>query len=49
MPGTQRLCALAADEVGTVEYWLWLEGCDENCINVVQSRDVALQFGFAGA
>lgn len=48
-PGSSRLCTLSADEVGTVEYWLWLEGCDENCINVVQSRDVALQLGFAGA
>ena len=48
-PGNARLCTLAADEIGTVEYWLWLEGCDENCINVVQSRDVALQLGFAGA
>ena len=49
IPGTLSLCMLSADEVGTVEYWLWLEGCDENCINVVQSRDVALQLGFAGA
>ena len=47
-PGTSLLCTLAADEVGSVEYWLYLEGCDENCINVVQSRDVALQLGFAG-
>ena len=48
-PGTVSLCTLGADEVGTVEYWLWLEGCDVNCINAVQSRDVALQLGFAGA
>lgn len=48
-PGLTRLCTLGAEEVGAVEYWLYLEGCDENCINVVQSRDVALQLGFAGA
>ena len=47
--GAAKLCTLLADEVATVEYWLYLEGCDENCINVVQSRDVALQLGFAGA
>ena len=49
LAGTSPLCFLEQDEVGTVEYWLYLEGCDENCINAVQSRDVALQLGFAGA
>ncbi len=49
IPGAQALCSLGADEVGSVEYWLWLEGCDENCFNVVQARDLALQLGFAGA
>ncbi len=48
LPGERMLCTLAADEVGSVEYWLWLEGCDDNCINTVQSRDVTLQLGFAG-
>ncbi len=47
-PGAVRLCTLGADEIGTVEYWLYLEGCDENCIRAVQGRDVALQLGFAG-
>ena len=49
LPGTTPLCYLEADEVGSVEYWLYLEGCDENCIRSVQGRDVALQLGFAGA
>ncbi len=47
-PGAASLCVLDADEVGSVEYWLYLEGCDENCIRSVQGRDVALQLGFAG-
>ena len=47
--GETPLCSLGADEVGSVEYWLWLEGCDENCFNAVQARDLALQLGFAGA
>ena len=49
IPGVTPLCHLEADEVGSVEYWLYLEGCDENCIRVVQGRDAALQLGFAGA
>ena len=47
-PGASLLCSLAAEEIGSVEYWLYLEGCDENCIRTVQGRDVALQLGFAG-
>ena len=39
---------LNEDEVATVEYWLYLEGCDEQCINAVQSRTSKIQLGFAG-
>lgn len=46
--GAKALMTLKAEEVATVEYWLYLEGCDPNCYNPVQSKDVALQFGFAG-
>lgn len=46
--GERVLCTLNADEVATVEYWLYLEGCDENCINKVQNRDVELALSFAG-
>lgn len=31
-----------------VEYWLYLEGCDEQCINAVQSRSSEIQFAFVG-
>ncbi len=48
-PGQNALCAIRANETITVEYWLYLEGCDDNCYNPVQSRDVALQLAFAGA
>lgn len=47
-PGRQKLCTLRTDEVAEVEFWLYLEGCDENCINEVQQRDTGLQFAFAG-
>ena len=46
--GAKALMTLKAEEVATVEYWLYLEGCDPNCYNPVQSKDIALQLGFAG-
>lgn len=46
--GETRLAALSADEVASVEYWLYLEGCDDNCINEVQNRNFSLQLAFAG-
>ena len=42
------LCSLEPDEIAAVEYWVYLEGCDPECCNPVQSRDLALQLGFAG-
>lgn len=46
--GSQSLCRLSSDEVASVEFWLYLEGCDENCVNQVQQRNAAIKFGFAG-
>ena len=46
--GEKELCTLAAEEIAEVEYWLYLEGCDENCSNEVQARDIRLQLAFAG-
>jgi len=46
--GGQILVQLNADEVASVEYWLYLEGCDEQCINAVQSRSSEIQFAFVG-
>lgn len=48
-PGTSELCTIQADEVVAVEYWLYLEGCDEQCINEVQDLEVSLRLAFAGA
>ena len=39
---------LNADEVAAVEYWLYLEGCDDNCSNPVQTRSSAFALAFAG-
>ena len=46
--GTTRLIRLEKDEVASVEYWLYLEGCDEQCINEVQSKTSDIQLAFAG-
>lgn len=46
--GDRALCSLKAEEIATVEYWLYLEGCDEHCINEVQEREIDLQLAFAG-
>lgn len=46
-PGSQKLMTLQAEEVATVEYWLYLEGCDDQCINPVQNRASQLRLAFA--
>ena len=46
--GAEILLSLNADEVATVEYWLYLEGCDEQCVNQVQNIDSNIQLSFAG-
>ena len=48
MAGRKPLCTISANEVAVVEYWLYLEGCDENCINNVQDKEAILQLSFAG-
>ena len=48
IPGEYMLCSLSTDEVARVDYFLYLEGCDDNCINVVQGRMIALALGFTG-
>ena len=48
--GAQPLYTLAADEVVRVTYFVYMEGCDDNCSNEgneAQSRDISLQFAFA--
>lgn len=47
-PGSRALCTLQRDEVARVDFRLYLEGCDENCVNAAQGRDIALRLGFAG-
>jgi hypothetical protein len=46
--GEQIFATLQEGEIATVEYWLYLEGCDEHCMGAVQNRDFTLQLAFAG-
>lgn len=46
--GVKALCTLASGEIATVEYWLYLEGCDENCVNEVQNREIFMELSFCG-
>jgi hypothetical protein len=46
--GTNSLCTLENDQTAEVHYWIYLEGCDENCLKSVQAKDIPVQLGFAG-
>lgn len=46
--GKKKLITVHDGEIVQVEYWLYLEGCDINCSNPVQNKDVELQLSFAG-
>ena len=46
--GDTALCTLQAGEIAPVEYWLYLEGCDDNCIGEVQKKEIGFQLSFAG-
>lgn len=47
-PGPAPLGRLTAGETAELHYILYLEGCDEHCINAVQARELALALAFAG-
>lgn len=47
--GAQPLFTLGANEVASVRYFVYMEGCDANCITEAQSKNFTLQFAFAGA
>ena len=47
--GAAPLFTLGADEVASMRYFVYMEGCDANCIGEAQSKNISLQFAFAGA
>ena len=46
--GNKVVVQLDADETATVEYWLYLEGCDDQCSNPVQNRNTEIKLAFSG-
>ena len=44
--GATPLVTLSSNEVATVRYFVYMEGCDENCIDEAQSRNLQLKFAF---
>ena len=44
--GATSLVRLSSNEVATVRYFVYMEGCDENCIDEAQSRSLQLKFAF---
>jgi len=47
-PGETVLCRLGEDEIASVDFRLYMEGCDENTINASQDREISIKMGFAG-
>ncbi len=45
--GASPLARLSAGEVARVRYFVYMEGCDANCANEAQAKDVTLQLAFA--
>ena len=46
--GRKALVQLQAEEIAAVEFWLYMEGCDDNCVNEAQQKDTGIQLSFAG-
>lgn len=46
--GTNKLCTVAEDATVRVDFRLYLEGCDPECLNAIQANDVVIRLGFAG-
>lgn len=46
--GAQSLLTIREDEVVQVDYYVYLEGCDRNCYNVIQNKDLQITLGFQG-
>lgn len=46
--GASAVATVAANETARVRYYVYMEGCDANCVNEAQAQDVTLQLAFAG-
>ncbi len=48
LPGQKKLYHIRQEEIITVEYFFYLEGCDIHCVKDLQGKELEVQFGFAG-
>nr|AIF26502.1 hypothetical protein [uncultured bacterium fosmid pJB39A3] len=47
-PGEKPICRLEDGEVVRVDYRIYMEGCDPNCFNDAQDRNIDVKLGFIG-
>lgn len=45
---TSVLATLKKDEPMPLRYWIYIEGCDKNCVNNIQGAEVLIKFAFVG-
>ena len=46
--GSNALVRIEEDEVVQVKYFVYMEGCDDNCFNVIQNKQLSITLGFQG-
>lgn len=46
--GGEALCTISGEEVVQVRYFVYMEGCDENCVDEAQSSAIQLRLAFEG-
>ena len=46
--GENKLFSVLEDEIVELEFFVYLEGCDENCTNIVQDKELEMQLFFVG-
>lgn len=43
-----KITTLLKDEPTAIRYWIYIEGCDINCVNNIIGKDINIKFAFAG-
>ena len=46
--GEKLLVSIEEDQVVKVDYYVYLEGCDRDCYNVIMNKDLQITLGFQG-
>lgn len=48
LSGGNKIATLLKDEPTAVRYWIYIEGCDINCVNNIIDKDINIKFAFTG-